>query len=80
MKVLWELAPEQRIEFGWSWPALHQHALLVTLHRKGTLADGGGFENDYLWLGVAERGRLTRLELFEPEDLDAALARFEELT
>jgi hypothetical protein len=77
--VLWDLAPDQRIDFGWSWPALDRHAVVVTLRREGTIADGGAFENDYLWLGVAEHGRLTRLELFEPEDLDTALARFEKL-
>ena len=77
--VLWDLAPNQGIEFGWSWPAFDRHAAVVTLRREGTLVDGGAFENDYLWLGVAEHGRLTRLELFEPEDLDAALARFEAL-
>jgi ketosteroid isomerase-like protein len=79
MAVLWDLAPDQRVEFGGSWPALDRHAVLVTLRREGALADGGAFENDYLWLGVAKHGRLTRLELFEPEDLDAAVSRFEEL-
>jgi ketosteroid isomerase-like protein len=74
--VLWDLAPDQRIEFGWSWPAFDRHAVVVTLRREGALADGGAFENEYIWLGVARYGRLTRLELFEPEDLDAALARF----
>lgn len=45
----------------------------------GTLADGGAFESDYLWLGIATGGRITRLELFEFEDLDRAKARLEEL-
>jgi ketosteroid isomerase-like protein len=76
LAVLWDLAPDQRIEFGWSWPALDRHAVVVTLRREGTLADGGAFENEYIWLGVARYGRLTRLELFEPDDLDAALERF----
>jgi class 3 adenylate cyclase/tetratricopeptide (TPR) repeat protein len=77
--VLWDLAPDQRIEFGWSWPAYDRHGAVVTLRREGTLADGGAFENDYLWLGLAKGGRFSRLELFEPEDLAAALARFEEI-
>ncbi len=48
--VLWDLAPEQRIEFGWSWPALDRHGAISTLRREGTLADGGAFESEYLWL------------------------------
>jgi len=79
MVVLWDLAPDQRVEFGESWLAFDSHALLLTLRREGTLSDGGAFENDYLWLGFAKDGRVTRLELFEPEDVDKALARFEEL-
>jgi ketosteroid isomerase-like protein len=76
--VLWELAPDQRIEFGGSWPAVDRHAALVPLRREGTLADGGVFESEYLWLCCATDGRITRLELFEPADLNAALERFEE--
>jgi len=41
--------------------------------------DGGAFATEYLWLCQATDGRVTALELFEPEDLDAALTRFEEL-
>ncbi len=77
--VLWDLAPDQRVEFGWSWPALERHGIVVTLRREGTLADGGAFESEYVWLGLASGGRLTHLELFEIDHLDAALARFDEL-
>jgi len=77
--VLWELAPDQRLEVGWSWPAVDRHGLVVTQRRVGTLADGGAFESEYVWLALARGGRFTRLELFEMDALDAALARFEEL-
>lgn len=77
--VLWDLAPDQRIEFGSAWLAFDRHGLVVTLRRLGTLADGGAFENEYVWLSLARSGRVTRLELFEVEQRDAALARFEEL-
>jgi len=40
---------------------------------------GGDFESDYLYLALVARGRITRVEMFELEDLEAALARFEEL-
>jgi hypothetical protein len=77
--VLWELAPDQRLEIGWSWPAVDRHGLVATQRRVGTLADGGAFESEYVWLGLARGGRFTRLELFEMDALDTALARFEEL-
>ncbi len=77
--VLWELAPDQRIAFGGSWPAVDRHAALATLRREGALVGGGPFENDYLWLCSIAGGRVTRLELFEIDALDAALARFEQL-
>lgn len=70
---------DQRIEFGGTWPTVDRHAALVPLRRLGRLENGGAFENDDLWLCSAEGGRITHLELFEPEDLDEALARFEEL-
>jgi ribosomal protein L40E len=43
------------------------------------IGDGGAFESDYLFLFVHAQGRQTHIEMFELEDLDAALARFEEL-
>lgn len=77
--VLWELAPDQRLEVDWSWPAVDRHGFVVTARRVGTLADGGAFESEYVWLGLASGSRITRWEFFEIDDLDAALARFEEL-
>jgi hypothetical protein len=77
--ALWELAPDQRLEIGWSWPAVDRHGFVVTARRAGTLASGGTFESEYLWLGVGSAGRFTRSEFFEIDALDTALARFEEL-
>lgn len=77
--VLWDLAPDQRLEFGGAWPAVDPRCLVATLRREGTLADGGAFESEYVWLSLAEGARITRLELFESEALDEALARFETL-
>jgi ketosteroid isomerase-like protein len=77
--ALWDLAPEQWVEFGWSWAAVDRHGIVLPLRRAGTLADGGAFESDYLWLGLAAGGRITRLEAFEVDALDEALARFAEL-
>jgi hypothetical protein len=77
--VLWDLAPDQRIELGWFWPAVERHGAVITLRRAGTLADGGLFESDYLWLVLATRGRITRIEMFELEHVERATARLAEL-
>src|SRR5262249_59535050 len=46
----------------------------------GTLAEAGGaFERPIVHVFTVARGRITRHEQFEPEDVDAALARFAEL-
>jgi hypothetical protein len=45
----------------------------------GTLADGGEFELVYVWLDSFQGDRVVGMELFEPEHLDVAPARFEEL-
>jgi class 3 adenylate cyclase len=45
----------------------------------GRLADGGAFENVVVRLAVFRAGRVVGLEVFEPEDLEVARARFEAL-
>jgi ketosteroid isomerase-like protein len=45
----------------------------------GTLADGGPFEDVLARLAVFREGRVVSLEVFEPEDLELARARFEAL-
>jgi ketosteroid isomerase-like protein len=77
--VLWDLAPDQRVEFDSSGLRFDRHALLVTLRRVGTLVDGGAFESAYVWVSLVIGGRITLLELFEIDAIDAALARFEAL-
>ena len=50
------------------------------MRRKGIVPDGGGeFESEYLFLCLVAQGRITRVEMFEIDALDAALARFEAL-
>jgi hypothetical protein len=43
----------------------------------GTLANGGAVESVYLRLGLWRGDRLAAMELFEPDDLEAARARLE---
>src|SRR5262249_61008996 len=45
----------------------------------GTRRDGGTFESPTVAVAIVAHGRITRLELFEPEHVDTALARFAEL-
>jgi ketosteroid isomerase-like protein len=78
--ALWKLAPVTHADLGWRWPALDRHGAITVLRRTGTVPDGGGdFENEYLYLYVVAQGRLARVEMFEMDALDKALARFEEL-
>jgi hypothetical protein len=77
--VLWDLAPDQRLMFGWSWPVVERHGIVVTIRRQGTVPDGGPFESEHLALGLARNGRFTRVEFFEIDALVTALARLEEL-
>jgi ketosteroid isomerase-like protein len=77
--ALRHLAPDSTVAMGWQWLAFAPHGALTVLRRTGTIRDGGAYEVEHLFLLTVERGRVTRLELFELEDVDAALARFEEL-
>jgi hypothetical protein len=75
---LFERAP------GWTNEALYnvaeeKHATLTVARQFGTLAEGGEFETVVIRLGLYRGDRLGEIEVFEPEDLDVARARFEEL-
>jgi class 3 adenylate cyclase/tetratricopeptide (TPR) repeat protein len=59
--------------------AAEEHGLLATTHTFGTLADGGEFELVYVLLVLFQDDGVVGMEVFEPEDLEVARARFEEL-
>jgi len=59
--------------------ATEKHGELVMAHTFGILASGGEFEAVYARLGLYQDDRIVAMELFEPEDLDVARARLEEL-
>jgi class 3 adenylate cyclase len=60
--------------------AAEPHGMLVVQRASGTLAVGGGeFEQVYALLACYRDGQIGGIEFFEPEDLDRARARFEEL-
>jgi hypothetical protein len=58
---------------------VEEHGFFVLARNFGTLREGGAFESVYLRFAVYEGDRMGRVEMFEPEDLDVARARFEEL-
>src|SRR5262249_10275018 len=62
--------------------ALRDYALLVRWTNFGTdRTSGGAYERHFLWLGVSGTdGLLTRIELFDADRDDQALARFDVLT
>jgi hypothetical protein len=75
---VFELSPDAILEFLYT-VATEPHGSLVMAHSFGTLANGGTWESAYAVLSRYEGGRFVGLEMFEPEDLDVARARFEEL-
>jgi hypothetical protein len=78
--ALWELAPESRLDSGLFWLAIAPHGGVSVCRRSGTLPGGGEFVSDFLVVNIVERGVATRLELFEVDAAEAALARFDELS
>jgi ketosteroid isomerase-like protein len=79
LSVFWDLAPDGQADTVHIL-ACERHGVTSAGRVLGTLAEGGGaFETYFINVLIAERGRITRYELFEPEDVDAALARFAEL-
>ncbi|MGH7790402.1 MAG: nuclear transport factor 2 family protein, partial [Candidatus Binatia bacterium] len=79
VQALWRLAPGSRFEAGWHWLAIAAQTGVYRARRFGTLPDGGAFESEFLAVVTADRGRATRLEIFEIDAVDAALGRFREL-
>ncbi len=75
----WRLAGDQQLELGWHWPAYGRHGAVTVVRRFGQLPDGGAFESEYLELFAVSNGLAAHLELFELENLERALARFEQL-
>jgi ketosteroid isomerase-like protein len=76
--ALVDLAPDAQIAGG-STLAYARYGSVGLARTFGTLRDGGTFENPMVGVAIVADGRITRLELFEPEHIDAALARFAEL-
>src|SRR5262249_4805921 len=76
--ALWRLAPDMHIDSRFEL-AYECHGAVWALKGIGTLPEGGAFERPLVMVSIVAGGRITRLEFFEPEDVDVALARFAEL-
>ena len=61
------------------WIAGAAHGRVGVMRWVGTNAEGGEFDAVFVGLSLSRGERLVGAELFEVADLDAALARFEEL-
>ncbi|WP_336584509.1 BTAD domain-containing putative transcriptional regulator [Mycolicibacterium tusciae] len=79
IRATWDQTPDVRIHIE-AAHRLNDLGAVVTYHTSGTSLQGFGAE----WRGIAvstiDGGRINRSELFDEADLDAALARFDELS
>jgi len=71
--LLWQHAPDSRIDGGWVWPAFARHGAVTVTRRSAALAD------EFLWLFTVEHARIARIEVFSLDAVDAAVARLAEL-
>jgi len=80
LEVIDELAPDVQIDDAPFGIAVEPHGSVGVARIFGTLASGGGFESYRINVAIVDRGRISRLEVFELDDLPAALARFAALS
>src|SRR5439155_17234451 len=78
LAALWDLAPDAQIAVACTL-AHARYGSASIMRSFGTLRDGGAFESPNVSVPIVVDGRITRVEMFEPEHVDAALARFAEL-
>jgi class 3 adenylate cyclase len=78
LAVIWGLSPDTQAAPRFVL-ALERHGVVSVARTFGTLPEGGAWENWLVSVATVAGGRITRLELFELEAVDAALARLAEL-
>jgi class 3 adenylate cyclase/ketosteroid isomerase-like protein/tetratricopeptide (TPR) repeat protein len=78
-RAIQDLVPDLGL-FVCSYRALRADACVASVLTSGTTADGNPMEQAWHGVVLIRDGVATRLERFAPEDLDAALARFDELS
>jgi hypothetical protein len=78
LAVLWDLAPDIQLEPRFAL-AVERHGVVAVGRSFGILPEGGAFETYLMNVATIAHGRITRIEIFDVEAVDAALARFAEL-
>ena len=78
IRAVWDLTPDVRICIE-AVHRLSELGAVVTAAMKGTSPEGFDAEWQMIDIFTAEGDRLRRIEVFDEADLDAALARFDEL-
>ena len=78
LAALFEQAPDVSVETLYE-VAVEKQGILLVARNFGTLREGGEFESVYVRIMRHRDDRLVGVEMFEPEDLDVARARFEAL-
>ena len=77
-RALADLAPDAAVEplriLVWN-----PHGRVSVWRGSGTVRDGGPFEAVFVGVYLTDRDRILRYECFDVDDVDRALARFEEL-
>ncbi|MGQ9406667.1 BTAD domain-containing putative transcriptional regulator [Mycolicibacterium gilvum] len=79
LQAAWEDSPGTRIHIE-AVHRLSDHGVVVTHAAKGVSREGFEAEWRDIAVGTFVNGMLSRSELFDHDDLDAALARFDELS
>jgi hypothetical protein len=78
MRAVWDLTPDLTTHIE-AVHRLSSFGAVVTYTAHGTSREGFDAEWRMIEILTVERARLNRCEIFDEADLDAALARFEEL-
>ena len=78
IRAVWDLTPDVRICIE-AVHRLSELGAVVTAAMKGTSPEGFDAEWQMIDIFTVEGDRLRRIEVFDEADLDAALARFDEL-
>ncbi len=78
MRAIWDVTPDLSIRIA-AVPRLGGIGAVATYAAYGTSPEGFSAEWRMILLLIVEGQRIARCEIFDESDLDAALARFDEL-
>jgi ketosteroid isomerase-like protein len=78
MKALTDLAPDAHVE-TFQILAWNRHGWATVSAWRGTIPEGGPFENLFVTFIMTDDDRIAHFEVFDVADAERALARFDEL-